>query len=475
MKVLLVNPPYLPEERYGKLAAFGPTNEPLGLAYIAGSLEAAGVEVRIADAPALRMGVEEIGNWLVRDRFDLVGVTMLTPMYHRSLEILRRARKDSPAIRTVIGGPHPTVLPEQTLEEIPELDFAVIGEGEITSVELVEALEGKRELDSVAGLAFRKNGRVAVNPLRPVMKDLDQLPLPARHLLPMEAYRMTRSRTQAEHSYTVSVARGCPFRCAYCFRTFGKAFRPHSPGRIIREMSLLVDQYGAKEINLEADTITLNRSFILDLCRALGESGLSRKIQWTCESRVDTVDEEVLRAMKGAGCWQISYGVESGSQRLLDLIEKGITLEQVEKTFALTKKLGIAIRAFFMLGLPTETREESWQTIRLARKLNAEWSQFTITVPFPGTKLYELAQAEGALRSARWADFKTYGGWTEGELVYVPKGRSAAELKALQKKALKSFYLRPAVFWRFLKSIRSYEQFREAARGFFTLVRTRTG
>jgi anaerobic magnesium-protoporphyrin IX monomethyl ester cyclase len=475
MKVLLVNPPYLPEERYGNLAAFGPTNEPLGLAYIAGSLEAAGVEVKIADAPALRMSVEEIGQWIARDRFDLVGVTMLTPMYHRSLEVLRQARRVSPATRTVVGGPHPTVLPEQTLEEIPELDFAVIGEGETTSMELVEALEGKREFDSVAGLAFRKNGRIVANPLRPPMRNLDQLPPPARHLLPMDAYRMTRSRTQAEHSYTVSVARGCPFRCAYCFRTFGRTFRPHSPSRIIQEISLLVDQYRAKEINLEADTITLNRSFILDLCRALGESGLSRKVQWTCESRVDTVDEEVLRAMKEAGCWQISYGVESGSQRLLDLIEKGITLEQVEKTFALTKRLGITIRAFFMLGLPTETREESWQTIRFARKLNAQWSQFTITVPFPGTKLYELARAEGALRSARWGDFKTYGGWTEGELVYVPKGRAAAELKALQKEAIKSFYLRPAVFWRFLKSIRSYEQFRQAARGFLTLVRTRTG
>jgi radical SAM superfamily enzyme YgiQ (UPF0313 family) len=421
------------------------------------------------------MSVEEIGNWIVRDRLDLVGVTMLTPMYHRSLEVLRQARKVSPAIRTVVGGPHATVLPEQTLEEIPELDFAVIGEGEAAMVELVEALEGKRTLDSVTGLAYRKNGHVTVNPPRPPLMDLDQLPPPARHLLPMEAYRMTRSRTRAKHCYTVSVARGCPFRCAYCFRTFGRAFRPHSPARIIQEMSLLVGQYGANEINLEADTITLNRSFILDLCRALGESGFSRKVQWTCESRVDTVNEEILRAMKEAGCWQISYGVESGSQRLLNLIEKGITLEQVEKTFALTKKLGITIRAFFMLGLPTETREESWQTIRLARKLNAEWSQFTITVPFPGTKLYELAKAEGALRSTSWKDFKTYGGWTEGDLVYVTKGRSAAELKALQRKALKSFYLRPAVFWRFLKSIRSVDQFKEATRGFFTLVKTRTG
>jgi radical SAM superfamily enzyme YgiQ (UPF0313 family) len=475
MKVLLVNPPYLPEERYGNLAAFGPTNEPLGLAYIASSLESAGVEVKIADAPALRMSVEEIGNWVVRDRFNLVGVTMLTPMYHRSLEVLRQARRAFPGIRTVVGGPHPTVLPGQTLEEIPELDFAVIGEGEAATVELVEALEGKRALDSVTGLAYRKDGDVAVNPPRPPLMDLDRLPPPARHLLPMEAYRMTRSRTRAKHCYTVSVARGCPFRCAYCFRTFGRNFRPHSAGRIVEEVSLLVDQYGAQEVNLEADTITLNRAYLLNLCKALRESGVTRKVRWTCESRVDTVDEEILRAMKEAGCWQISYGVESGSQRLLDLIEKGITLEQVERTFALTKKLEISIRAFFMLGLPTETREESWQTIRLARKLNAEWSQFTITVPFPGTKLYELARAEGALRSARWADFKTYGGWTEGELVYVPKGRSAAELKGLQKKALKSFYLRPAVFWRFLKSIRSYEQFREAVRGFFTLVKTRTG
>jgi len=473
MKLLLVNPPYLPEERYGNLAAFGPTNEPLGLAYIASSLEASGVEVKICDAPALRVKAEEIGEMILREKFDAVGVTMLTPMYHRSLEVLRTARRVSPRIHTVVGGPHPTVLPEQTLREIPELDFVVVGEGEIAIVEWMDALAGKRSLESVAGIAFRKNGQIRVNPPRPPLQDLDQLPLPARHLLPMDAYRMTRSRTKAEHSYTVSVARGCPFRCAYCFRTFGRTFRPHSTARIIQEMSLLVGQYGAKEINLEADTITLNRSFILNLCRALQETDLPRKIQWTCESRVDTVDEEILQAMKRAGCWQISYGVESGSQRLLDLIEKGITLEQVERTFALTKKIGIAIRAFFMLGLPTETREESWQTIRLACKLDAEWSQFTVTVPFPGTKLYELAQGEGALRSTRWEDFKTYGGWTQGDLVYVPRGRTAEELKALQKKALKSFYLRPSVFWRILRRIRSLDQFRESARGFFTLLKTR--
>ncbi len=473
MKVLLVNPPYLPEERYGKLAAFGPTNEPLGLAYIASYLEARGVEVKICDAPALHLQAAAIGKRAADERFDLLGVTMLTPMYHRSLEVLKAVRQTAPGIRTVAGGPHPTVLPEQTLLEIPELDFVVIGEGEITTHELAEALEGKRPMDSVEGIAFRKNGHIQLNAQRPPLKDLDQLPIPGRHLLPMEAYHMTRSRTRAGHSYTISVARGCPFQCAYCFRTFGKTFRHHSVGRILEEMALLIDRYRAKEINLEADTLTLNRSFILELCRGIQEKGFQRKIQWTCESRVDTVDEEILRAMKAAGCWQVSYGVESGSQRLLDMIEKGITLEKVEHTFALTKKLGISIRAFFMIGLPTETREESWQTIRFAQKLNAEWSQFTITVPFPGTQLYEMAKEEGALRSTRWEDFKTYGGWTQGELVYVTKGRTMEELKSMQKRALKAFYLRPAVFWRFLRSIRSPQQIAELARGFFTLLRTK--
>ncbi len=221
MKILLVNPPYLPEERYGKLAAFGPTNEPLGLAYIASYLEARGVEVKICDAPALHLQAAAIGKMAEDEKFDLLGVTMLTPMYHRSLEVLRAVRQVAPGIRTVAGGPHPTILPEQTLQEIPELDFVVVGEGEMTTHDLVEGLEGKRPLDSVEGIAFRKNGHIQLNAQRPPLKDLDQLPIPARHLLPMEAYHMTRSRTKTRHSFTISVARGCPFRCAYCFRTFG--------------------------------------------------------------------------------------------------------------------------------------------------------------------------------------------------------------------------------------------------------------
>ena len=240
----------------------------------------------------------------------------------------------------------------------------------------------------------------------------------------------------------------------------------------MQEIFILVDELGAKEINLEADTLTLNKHFINSLCDELVRSGLSKKITWTCESRIDTVNEDILRKMRKAGCWQISYGVETGSQRLLDLIHKDITLEQIEKTFEITKRVGISIRAFFMLGIPTETGQESLRTISFAKKLDARWSQFTVCTPFPGTELYDLALRDGGLQSQRWADYKTHGGWTDGSLAYVPKGRSVEEMKRLQKRAYRAVYLRPRVFIRFLRDIDSMRKVKEYANGLLVLIKT---
>jgi anaerobic magnesium-protoporphyrin IX monomethyl ester cyclase len=473
MRVLLVNPPYSAEERYGKdLGRFGPLNEPLGLAYIAAVLERAGHEVSILDAPALGISSQDIPQ-LVRDRdYQVMGVTMLTPMYGRSVEVIRTVREAFPGMVIVVGGAHPTILPEETLGSNPEIDFAVMGEGEEVMSALVRSLEKEDDPFQIPGLAFRKDGRAHVNPPRPLIGDLDDLPMPARHLLPMDAYRMTRSRSRSSHAFTVSVARGCPFDCAFCCRIFGRKVRHHSVGRILDEIRTLVDAYGAEEINLEADTLTLNKSFLLSLCDGLIRSGLTGRIIWTCESRVDTVNADLLRRMKEAGCWQISYGAETGTQRLLDLIHKGITLEQIRKTFALTKKIGINIRAFYMLGIPTETREESLRTISFAKELDAQWSQFTVFTPFPGTELYRVALQEGGLRSRDWSDFKTHGGWTEGGLAYVPQGRSLEEMKGLQKQAYRAVYMRPRVILRFLKSVDSFQKLMVYASGLWVLIKT---
>jgi anaerobic magnesium-protoporphyrin IX monomethyl ester cyclase len=473
MKVLLINPPYGAEERYGKdLGRFGPLNEPLGLAYIAASLERAGHEVAILDAPALGVAPSEIPSHMAGKGYGIVGVTMLTPMYARSVEAVRIVRGAYPNVTIVVGGAHPTILPRETLIENPEIDFAVMGEGEGVMPALARALEESQATTEIPGIACREGGEIRINPVAIPIPDLDDLPLPARHLLPMEAYQMTRSRSRASHAYTVSVARGCPFDCGFCCRIFGRKVRHHSAARILKEIHVLVDRYGAKEINLEADTITLNHSFLLSLCEGLLQSGLSRRIIWTCESRVDTVDFPLLKKMKEAGCWQISYGVETGTQRLLDIIQKGITLAQIEKTFAITKKVGIGIRAFYMLGLPTETREESLRTIAFAKKLNAGWSQFTLFTPFPGTVLHDLAVQEGGLRSRNWSDFKTHGGWTSGGLAYVPRGRTLNEMKSLQRRAYRAVYLRPRVFLRFLRNADSIGKWKVYGTGLFVLLKS---
>ena len=474
MRVLLVNPPYTAEDRYGKdLGKFGPLNEPLGLAYLAANLERGGHEVSILDAPALDLTSTGICKSIEAESYDLIGVTMLTPMYRRSIEVVRAIKKAFPKLPIVVGGPHPTILPEETLIENKEIDFAVIGEGEIVFLNFVNALEKGEDTEGIPGIAYRKNDSVVVNKPPEMIAHLDDLPIPARHLLPMHAYHMTESRTQAEHAFTVSVSRGCPFNCAFCCRIiFGRKVRHHSVDRIIDEITTLVNDYGAKEINLEADTLTVNKHFINSLCEKIIASGLSKKITWTCESRIDTINKDMLKKMREAGCWEISYGVETGSQRLLDLIHKDISLEQIEKTFAITKRIGIDIRAFYMLGIPTETREESLKTIAFAKKLDARWSQFTVFTPFPGTELYDMVVKEGALKSHNWADYKTHGGWTKGGLAYVPRGRSVEEMKKLQKQAYRAVYLRPRVFLRFLRDINSIKKIKEYSIGFWVLLKT---
>lgn len=303
LKILLINPPYSTTERYGKyLSRLGPTTEPLGLAYIAAVLENEGHDVKIIDAPALKMETAQIAE-VAKKNFDIIGVTMLTPMYKRSIEVIRAIRKINPGTKIVVGGPHPTALPTQTLKENPEIDIVVIGEGEITIKELALALETASPLENIKGVAFCRSDQIVVTEPRPFIKNLDALPLPARHLLPMNAYQITGSRSQEKHSYTIITARGCPYNCVFCSHPFGRSFRYHSPERIIKEIELLINKYGAGEINFEADTISVDKQFLQGLCRKIINSGLNKKIQWTCESRADTIDENLLRLMKQAGCW----------------------------------------------------------------------------------------------------------------------------------------------------------------------------
>jgi anaerobic magnesium-protoporphyrin IX monomethyl ester cyclase len=470
--VVLINPPLSLTERYGKdMKKFGAVSEPLGIAYIAAYLESQNIRVRIIDAQAENMSIAEVVQNILDHKDDLIGISVLTPVFGAAQKLCRLLKIDYPEGVIVLGGPHCSALPERTLKEIPEVDVVCIGEGELTMVDIVK---NRDQLHQVQGICFRKKDSIIKTDPRPYLKDLDIIPPPARHLLPMEKYHLTASRVSGD-SYcpTIIVARGCPFKCTYCSRSFGRTFRAHSIGRIISEIKMLIDKYHVSQINIEADTLTANKKFLTNLLNEMLAKGISKKIRWTCESRVDTVDENLLKLMKKAGCWQISYGVETGSQRLLDTINKSITLKQVQEIFAITKKIGISIRGFFMLGLPTETQAESLQTIAFAKKLDPLWAQFTITIPYPGTAMFDDLDAKGLIRTYDWTKYNTWSGWKgEKEIPFVVQGRTPEELSALQKKALRDFFFRPAVIYRFIKSIKSLDDIKKYLSGFATLVKS---
>lgn len=475
--VVLINPPLSLEDRYGKdMQKFGAVSEPLGLAYIAAYLETVDVPVRIIDAPALEMGIDDVIEDLSMHADVVVGITMLTPAFKVAAKLCSAIKHSFSDRVIVLGGAHPTALPERTLQEIPAADIVCIGEGEVTMSEVVSSCLGKdRRLSEIKGICYRDAQEIITTERRDAVRNLDLIPPPARHLLPMERYHLTASRVSgADFCPTIIVARGCPFSCTYCSRTFGKTFRAHSIDRIISEIKALIVDYQVAQINIEADTLTVNKKFITELCNALIRHKISEKVKWTCESRVDTVNENMLKLMKRAGCWQISYGVETGTQRLLDMINKSVSLQQIEDIFALTKRIGISIRGFFMLGLPTETREDSLATIAFAKKLDPLWAQFTVTIPYPGTKMFDDLDSIGEIRSYDWSTFNTWSGWKEGQtLPFITEGRTMMELVKLQKQALRQFYIRPRVVFRFLKNMRSIYDLQKYLTGFYVLAKSK--
>jgi len=472
MKITLIQPCLSTSDRYGKaLGKVGPTTEPLGLAYLAGYLKKyRNDSVEIIDAVALDYSSEDLIAHIDRSKPDIVGVSISTPMYLRAKETIRILRENfGNNIKIIVGGPHVTIFPKQTLEENKDIDLALYGEAEASLMELLNALENETEFSNVKGLVYRSGDEVIVNPPMPYFENIDEIPLPARDLLQMDKYKPAPTYHRRLPCYIILTVRGCPYRCSYCSKTFGKVVRLHSIPRVIEEMKVLIDEYHTKEIIFRDDTFTVKKKHTEELCNEIIRQGLHKKIKWSCTTRVNLVTLPLLKLMKKAGCWSIHYGVESSSQRLLDLIKKDITIEQIKNAMKWTKQVGIETKAYFMVGLPTETKEETLQTIKFTKELDPDWIQVTITVPYPGTELFEIAKSDGTLKSFKWENYQTWASWADTELVYIPSGRNEKELKALQKRAMREFYVRPKFILKQLLYIRSFHRLRTFINGAYAL------
>lgn len=432
MDTLLINP----YDENAVKNGLGFVSPPLNLMYLGGALEDDSYKVKIVDDDFKQLGIKKISKILSKLNPTLVGVTATTSTIKNALEYVKLAKNLLPDSLTVIGGPHPTFTPFETLKSCPELDVVVMGEGEKTMVELAgKSLdENNGKLKEVKGITYRDDGNIKANPPRELIKDLDSLPFPARHLVPFESYGTTQGK-----SSDMITSRGCVFNCGYCSSSLimGKKFRTRSPENVVDEIEQLVERYKLENIAFMDDTFMLDKRRANAIADEIKNRGLD--IGFVASSRVDMVNKSLLEKLRSAGLRTLYYGVESGSQRILDLMKKGITLKQAENAVRAAKDVGVEVLTSFILGYPGETYEEMDKTIDFSIKLNADYSQFSILTPFPGTPIYHELKEKKLLDTENWKDYTVL----KSVIKYEELGLSKKLVEKKLAQAYLKFYTRP--------------------------------
>ncbi len=359
----------------------------------------------------------------------------MTPNIGDAVSLITEIKEKMPWVITVLGGCHITFLPEETMDACPAIDIGVLGEGEVTMLELVHKIEDGEPLDDVDGLVIRDGGKIRKTRPRRLIENLDSLPFPARHLLPMEKYTALGEQAPLGN---VMTSRGCPFRCTFCSssRIFGSTFRARSAENVCEEVSELVEKYKINFIEFTDDTFTVNKK------RSFKLAALLRKldVSWAFGSRVDLISEELLRAFRRSGALVFYMGIESASERVLKLLKKGIRLEQVRSAIASAKKVGLETVGSFIIGTPGERKEDALETIRFAISSGIDYAQFTAMTPYPGTEVYELAKMNGLLETEDWSKYTTI------KPVMHTAELTSEEIGSLVSMAYRRFYLRPKFF-----------------------------
>ena len=361
---------------------------PLGLMYVAGALEKAGFPVQMLDNYLMNQSIEQVQQLALKLQPEIVGITCGSATYKKCVETAKAIKQVLPNTKIVVGGWHASYMPESLLENA-EIEYAVMGEGEKAIVDLAECIMkgDKVGAASVAGVACSFNGQIVKNAPK-FLSNMDEIPFPARHLLPLEKYDRTIEFLKAKPADVMSISRGCTFNCGFCEtkKLWGNICRSFSPQRIMDEVNDLATRYGTKGIYFINDNFTMRKKETMEWCDLMIKSKLD--LEWVCDTRVDLLSEELLEKMASAGCKTIWFGVESGSARILQRINRHITLEQTENAFKLCRKKGIQVACSFMLGMPGETKEDLQASYNFAEKLDPDWCQFNVFIAYPDSPMY---------------------------------------------------------------------------------------
>ncbi len=446
MKVLLIYPPIRTEEVYAKYSEGAPCLPPLGICYLAKYLLKANYEVKIIDCVVERLTLDELKKRILDYAPDIAGISSTTVAFYHAKQVISLVKDIAPQIITILGGAHITACQDETMNECEDIDIGVIGEGEETLLEVLKKIQDNESLAGVLGTIYRDNGNIIKNERRPVIRDLDVVPFPARELLPhLSSYSHTALRgKKGKLTATLITSRGCPFGCRYCDQSiFGKKWRKHSADYVFSEIKTLKEKFGVEFISIEDDIFTLYKPRVMEICQKIIDHKLD--IKWACSARINTLDDNVLALMKRAGCQSIYVGLESGNTRILKLINKGITSEEAKEGIIRIRKAGINVVASFILGIPSETREEMNQTVKFALSLPVDGASFFLFTPYPNTELRVLALENGKV-STDWRDYSGH----PSSLPYIPNNMTQDELLDFQAKAYKKFLLRPSFICRYI-------------------------
>lgn len=462
-KILLLAPPTGLTRSFGKIKNIVRRQASLGLAYIAAVLRDGGFSVSVLDAYIDDLSAEKTIEEIVNISPDILGISLLTSSASNIEKIIPSLRERLPSLKIVMGNMHASMFADDLLRH-GLADYIVHREGEYTMLELVKAIQEGTVADSVAGISFLKSGNtVQHNPLRNFLQDLDALPYPAWDLFPLEKYH-TDPRTMVERKkrnvqeLMILATRGCPMQCTFCSsraaKNLGNTYRMRRPKAVADEIAYFHKKYGVTSFSFMDLSFPLVKPHAMELCEEIISRGLQDKISWSVEMRVRPVDLEIFQKIKAAGCKKVCFGIESGSQEILNQIKKGFTLKDVREAVAMARSADLEVDGFFILGFPNETEEMSQETIRLAKELDLNWATFNLFVPYPGCELYDILMREEKIQYDDWSSFISYPSYGGGQPVYVPDGRNAKELITTQRKALRSFYLRPKFILSQIKKVR---------------------
>jgi radical SAM superfamily enzyme YgiQ (UPF0313 family) len=422
IKVALVIPPALDMDQMWC------PNMPIGLAYLAAVLEKADYELVLIDCPALRITHKMLRAELASFEPDVVGITSITPIIKSTLLAAQVAKETCPNALVVLGGPHATFMDSQILSENPVVDVIVRGEGEQTIIELLQNFSSSGAFDEVEGITFRKDGNIVRTPNRPFIQNLDELPYPAYHYFDLGKYQFF-----GKNVLPILTSRGCPFQCAYCVssRMVGKGFRARDPNRVVDELEWLRDEQGAGAFSFYDDAFTYDQQRAIKICEGIKKRNIG--VPWDCQTRVDQISKEVLVKMKAADCQLVSFGAESGCQKILDAVSKRTTIELNEKAVKLAKDIGLSVAMSVIIGYPGETVDTLKQTFSFIRRTKPDYVYLCLATPYPGTALRKTLEDLEWPMSTDWSHYDMQTQVFENPLLPV-------DLVETRRKFYNSFY-----------------------------------